>query len=270
MLSSIRTLKNVTILRRSGAHEPAFWLRSRLSKINRRVTSTWLRRSSPRGCYELWPVRDSIRAWLQENHTPATFQTKSGHSLPPTWHSSERTPLSALTTCARSSTGSEVDRENRLRVEVHAPRPASMGGGLPANAAVDKGGRLRGDDPRSARTFAAFEGSGFGAFGRRARLSHAEIHSRERLSGRLRRTQEQEGLQGACGGGHFGTPARPAREPGQRGRPQGGREALRGDPRSDPRERRVGLRRPRLHGREGVRVGRGARHPARGGQARGG
>src|SRR5919112_3762888 len=116
-----------------------------------------------RGCYELWPVRDSIWSWLQENHAPATFQTKSGHLLPPTWHSSERTPLSAPTTCARSSTGSEVDREDRLCLALHAPRPASVGDRLPANAAVDKSGCLRADDPRSVRTFAAFEGPGFGA-----------------------------------------------------------------------------------------------------------
>src|SRR5829696_5709713 len=106
-------------------------------------------------------------------------------------------------------TGSEVDREDRLCLALHAPRPASVGGHLPANAAVAQSGCLRGDDPRSARIFAAFEGPGFGAFGGNTGLSHAEIHSRERPSGRLRRTQGQEGLQGACGGGHFGTPARP-------------------------------------------------------------
>src|SRR5215203_5270777 len=59
---------------------------------------------------------------------------------------------------------------------LHAPRPTSVGGSLPANAAVAQSGCLRGDDPRSARTFAAFEGPGFGAFGGNTGLSHAEIH----------------------------------------------------------------------------------------------
>src|SRR5215217_208759 len=129
---------------------------------------------------------------------------------------------------ARGAQRAEVDREDRVCLALHAPRPASVGGGLPANAAVDKSGRLRGDGPRSARTFAAFEGPGLGPHGGHPRLAHAEIHSRERPSERLRRAQGQEGLQGACGGGHFGTPARPARKPGERGRAEGGREALRG------------------------------------------
>src|ERR671910_118838 len=38
----------------------------------------------------------------------------------------------------------------------------------------------------------------------------------------------------------------------------------------DREERRIGLRRAGIHGREGLRVCRGARHPARSGQARGG
>src|SRR5919107_5129942 len=112
-------------------------------------------------------------------------------------------------TRARSARGlkrPEVGRAHRLPVAIHAPRPASVGGGLPTDAAVDKSGCLRGDDPRSARTPAAFGGQGFGAFGGHSGLSHAEIHSRERPSGRLRRTQGQEGLQGARGGGHFGAP----------------------------------------------------------------
>src|SRR5215203_709326 len=99
---------------------------------------------------------------------------------------------------ARGPQRAEVDREDRVCLALHAPRPASVGGGLPANAAVAQSGCLRGDDPRSARTFAAFEGPGFGAFGDNTGLSHAESHSRERPSGRLRRTQGQEGLQGAC------------------------------------------------------------------------
>src|SRR5919112_3244539 len=111
------------------------------------------------------------------------------------------------------------------------------------------------------------KGENFGADGGHSGLSHVEVDPRERLSGRLRRTQEQEGLEGACCGGHFGRPARCAREPGQRGRPKGAREALRGDTKSDRGERRVGLRRSGMHGREGLRVRRRARHPTRSGQA---
>jgi transposase len=43
---------------------------------------------------------------------------------------------SASTTCARSSTDCEVDRTHRLCVEIHAPRPASVGDALPTDAAV--------------------------------------------------------------------------------------------------------------------------------------
>jgi transposase len=50
---------------------------------------------------------------------------------------------------------------------------------------MDKSGRLRGDGPRFARTVAAFEGQDFGAERSHTRLSHAALHSRERLSGRL-------------------------------------------------------------------------------------
>src|SRR5215213_11592494 len=84
---------------------------------------------------------------------------------------------------ARGPQRAEVDREDRVCLALHAPRPASVGGGLPANAAVAQSRCLRGDDPRSARTFAAFEGPGFGAFGGNSGLSHAEIHSRERPRG---------------------------------------------------------------------------------------
>src|SRR5918993_2272340 len=171
---------------------------------------------------------------------------------------------------ARGLQWTEVDCENRLRLALYAPRPASVGGRLPANTAMDKSGRLRGDDPRFAHAFAPFEGQSARAYGSYIGLAHAEIHPGERIEGRLRRTQEQEGLEGARRGGHLGTPARLARESGQRGRPRAGGEALRGDPRSYRRVGGVGLRRSRVHGREGVRVRRRTRHPFGGGQARGG
>ena len=46
---------------------------------------------------------------------------------------------------------------------LHAPRPASVGGRLPANEAVDESGSLRVDGPRFALAVAPFEGQGFGA-----------------------------------------------------------------------------------------------------------
>ena len=62
-------------------------------------------------------------------------------------------------------------------------------------AAMAQRGRLRGDGPRFARALAPFEGQSFGAFGGDPRLSHVEVHYRERFSGRLRRAQGQEGAQ---------------------------------------------------------------------------
>src|SRR5215204_758751 len=94
--------------------------------------------------------------------------------------------------------------------------------------------------------------------------------SEGRASERLRRAQGQEGIESTRRGGHFRTLARPAREPGQRGRPRRGEEALRGDSASDRRERRVGLCRSGIHGREGSGVLSRTRHPARSGQAGGG
>ena len=58
-----------------------------------------------RGCYELWLGDDSIWAWILENYTQATFQTKSGPLSPLIWPSFEKAPLNATTTCARSSMG---------------------------------------------------------------------------------------------------------------------------------------------------------------------
>src|SRR5215213_8767839 len=45
---------------------------------------------------------------------------------------------------ARGLQRTEVDRTHRLCVEIHAPRPASVGSCLPTDAEVDKSGRLRG------------------------------------------------------------------------------------------------------------------------------
>src|SRR4051794_39144606 len=53
------------------------------------------------------------------------------------------------------------------------------------NAAMDKSGSVRADDPRSARTLAAFGGQGARSECGHIGLSHGEIHPRERPSGRL-------------------------------------------------------------------------------------
>src|SRR5688572_17979906 len=59
----------------------------------------------------------------------------------------------------------EMGGSYRLPVALHAPRLATVGGRLPADAAVAKGGSVRGDGPRFARTFTAFGGSGIRAYG---------------------------------------------------------------------------------------------------------
>ncbi len=89
---------------------------------------------------------------------------------------------------ARGVRRTEVGREDRLAVALHAPRPASVGGRLPANAAVAQSGGLRGHGPRFAHTpLAAFEGQGVRADGGDTRLSHTSLHPGERLAGWLRR-----------------------------------------------------------------------------------
>jgi hypothetical protein len=95
-------------------------------------------------------------------------------------------------TRARSAGGPqriEVGGEDRLPVALHAPRPATVGGGLPADAAVAQGGSVRGDGSRSARALAPFEGQSIAAHSSHTRLSHPTLHPRERLSGRIRRSQ---------------------------------------------------------------------------------
>src|SRR5215208_7498861 len=93
-------------------------------------------KAASRGCYELRLGNDSILAWLLENHTQVTFPAKSGRLLPLIWRSFEKTLHSATTSCARSSTGSEVDCENRLCLALYATRPATLGSCLPADEEV--------------------------------------------------------------------------------------------------------------------------------------
>jgi hypothetical protein len=132
--------------------------------------------------------------WLLENHTRATFLTKSGCSSPPIWRSFERTrPNETTTSCARCSQRIEVGGSHRFTVAIHAPRPTALGSRLPANAAVASGWGVRGDGPRLAPTFAPFGGQGVRSDGGDTRLSHFGVHPAERLPGRLRRSQTKEG-----------------------------------------------------------------------------
>lgn len=62
---------------------------------------------NPRGCYELWLGNGTISVWIlenHENHTRATFPTRSGRSSPRTWRWCARMRLSASTTSERFST----------------------------------------------------------------------------------------------------------------------------------------------------------------------
>src|SRR5215203_1573940 len=78
--------------------------------------------------------------------------------------------------------------------------------------------------PRFARTLASFGGQSVQADGSDSRQPRLTVHSREWDSGRLRRSEAQEGLEGPRGGGHFGAPARLTHHSGQRaGAGSGGR-----------------------------------------------
>src|SRR5215213_8437367 len=109
---------------------------------------------------------------------------KSGTS----WPIPRARPRGRPSTPPRSARGpqrAEVDRTHRLCVALHATRAASVGSRLPTNAAMAQSRSVRADDPRFARTSAALEGEGFGAECGHSGLSHAALHARERLSGRL-------------------------------------------------------------------------------------
>jgi transposase len=206
--------------------------------------------------------------WLLEKRTQAMSQTKSGSSWLPTSRSSERTPHNATT----------ILREvlNGLRWVVRTGSPwRYMPHDLPPWEAVyqqtqrwiragvfeqmvhDLRVLLRLSKQRGLRSLAQPYST----------LARSALHSRERPSGRLRRAQGQEGIEGACRGRHPGTPARLAREPGQRGRPKGARETLRADTTSDPRERRASLRRSGLHRRASGPSGSLTRHQLGSGKA---
>ena len=166
-----------------------------------------------------------------ENLTQATFPRRSGPSQPRIWHSFEKTLRSATTTSfARGLKRTQVGGENWLSVALHATRPATMGSRLPANAAVAQSGCLRSDGPRFAHDIATFgEQSARADSGHTRRLSHLTLYSREWLSGRLRRSQAQEGFEGARGGGRYSrTLARLACQSRRRAGPRAGGRARRG------------------------------------------
>jgi len=115
--------------------------------------------------------------------TRATFPTSSGRSPRPTpgagaRGSAPQLRLSCASARARAQRGL-LDGlrggwgSHRLPMALHAPHPASsVGGALPAEAAVDKSGRLRGGAPRLAPTLLApFGGPGTRADGRHTRLA---------------------------------------------------------------------------------------------------
>src|SRR3712207_1393113 len=110
----------------------------------------------------------------------------------------------------------QVARTHWISLTLHATRLAAVGGRLPADAAVAIGRRLRGDGPRFAHTIAPFGGQGLRAKRGHTRLSHPALHSREWGTWRLRRGEAKERLEGTRGGGHFGAPARLARNAGRR------------------------------------------------------
>jgi hypothetical protein len=122
---------------------------------------------------------------------------------------------------SRGSKRAAVGGENRLAVALHASRPSSVGGHIPADETMDKGGGLRGDGPRFACAVADFGGEGLRSERGHPRLSHPALDPGERGEGRLRRSEEKERLEDSRGGGHPGTFARPSRRSGKRGRPKG-------------------------------------------------
>ena len=132
--------------------------------------------------------------------------------LPPTWRSCEKTPHSATTICGGVQ-WTEVDRAHRLRLALHASRPATVGSRLPADQEVAGGWRIRADGPRLARTFAPFGGESVRIL-RQPYLTPAPCNPRLRAAPWwLRRAEAQEGIEGTRGGGHFRTSARLTREP---------------------------------------------------------
>lgn len=138
---------------------------------------------------------------------------------------------------ARGLQRAQVGCAHWISLALHATRLAAVGGRLPADAAVALGRRLRGDGPRLARTIAPFGGQGLRAKRGHTRLSHPALHSREWGAWRLRRGEAKERLEGTRGGGHFGAPARLARNAGRRAGAISGGRVGGGGARSD---RRVG------------------------------
>src|SRR5215216_7271303 len=135
-----------------------------------------------------------------------------------------RRRASAQPRVARGLQWAQMDSQNRLCVALYATRSSTVGSRLPADEEVARSGRLRGDGPRFTLAVAPFGRQGVRTHGSHTRLSHLAVYSREWLSGRLRWSEAQEGLEGACGGGHFRTPARLVPQPGQRaGASLGGR-----------------------------------------------
>src|SRR3712207_692171 len=99
----------------------------------------------------------TVASWYGYSKTipERRFRRRVGVCCPiPRAHQGRRPPTRPRS--ARGVQRTEVGSSHRLPVALHAPRPTSVGGRLPADTAVAKSGSVRGDGPRLTRTFAAF------------------------------------------------------------------------------------------------------------------
>ena len=159
---------------------------------------------------------ETIASWHDDSKTipKRRFRRRLGLRSPlPGTRSRGRS--SAQPRAARGLQRSEVDCENRLCLTLHATRPATVGSCIPADEEVALCWRLRGDGSRFARTVAAFGEPSARSDGGDTRLSHSTLHPGEWLSGRLRRSEAKEGLEGTRSGGHLRTLACLVCQPGQ-------------------------------------------------------
>lgn len=136
----------------------------------------------------------SILVWRTENHTQATFPTKSGRSSPRTWRSFERMRPSASTTLERSSMdcGGWFAQAHRGATCLTTRHPGRL------YTSRRSGGFRRAFSRRWSTICAyccAFRRAERQSIGRRTRLAHPRLYYRERLSGRLR-SQAKEGFKG--------------------------------------------------------------------------
>ena len=102
--------------------------------------------------------------------------------------------------------GPSLSGEDGLSVALDAVRSASLGGGVPADAALDGCGRVRGAGRRCPGDGAGVEGPQGPAHGRMSRPAQAAIAAGVGRAFRLRWGHAPQGLQGSHRGGHAGAP----------------------------------------------------------------